>query len=62
MFYHVVKVHVEKVMAIVLLCESAQQFRGLMIILNHKTLNKISMMLSQCPISCASQVLSPVLF
>ena len=51
---------------IVLLCESAQQFRALMMILQyHKTLSMISMMLSQCPILCASeisQVLSPVLF
>ena len=52
-------------MAIVLLCESSQQFRALMMISQyHKTLS-ISMMLSQCPISCVSeisQVLSPVLF
>ena len=40
---YIVKGHVEKVMAIVLLCESAQQFRALMIILQyHKILSMIS--------------------
>ena len=49
----VVIVHVEKMMAIVLLCESAQQSRALMMILKyHKKLSMISMMLSQCPIAC----------
>ena len=61
-----VKVHVEKLMAIVVLCESAQQVRALMMILHHhKTLSMISMMLSQCSILYASEtshVLSPVLF
>ena len=48
--HKILTVHVEKVMAIVLLCESAQQFRALMMILQyHKTL---SMMLSQCSVSC----------
>ena len=49
--------------ACLLLCETAQQLRALM--MNHETLSMISMMLSQCPISCVSetsQVLSPVLF
>ena len=56
-------------MAIVLLCESAQQFRALMMILQyHKTLSMISMMLSQCynalshVVSETSSVLSPALF
>ena len=45
----VVTVHVEKMMAIVPLCESAQQFRALMMILQyHKSLSMISMMLFQC--------------
>ena len=61
----VVIVYVEKVMAIALLCESPQQFRVLMMILQyHKTLSMISMMLSNA-LSCVSetsQVLSPVLF
>ena len=43
-------------MAIVPLCESPQQFRALMMILQyHKTLSLISMVLSQCPILCASE-------
>ena len=43
--YHLhILVHVEKLMAIVLLCEGAQQFMALMMILQcHKTLNMISM-------------------
>ena len=53
---YIVKGHVEKVMAIVLLCESAQQFRALMIVLQyHEILSMISMMVSQCPISSASE-------
>ena len=53
---YIVKGHVEKVMAIVLLCESAQQFRALMIILQyHEILSMISMMVSKCPISSASE-------
>ena len=58
--------NVQKVMAIMLLCESAQHFRALMSIWHyHKTLSMISMMLSQSSISYAfetSQILSPVLF
>ena len=59
----VVIVHVEK--AIVLLCESTQEFRALMMISQyHKIMSITSMMLSQCPDSCTetSQVLITVLF
>ena len=37
-----IKVHVEKVMAIVLLCESAQQFRALMMILQMIILSQVT--------------------
>ena len=48
----VVIVHIEKVMAIVQLCGSAQRFRALVMILHdYKALSMISIMLSQCPIS-----------
>ena len=63
MLITIVIVHVEKVMALVLLCESAEQLKVLMMILQyHKTLTIISMMIFQCPISFVSetsQVLSP---
>ena len=46
----------------IILC-GAQQYRALMMILQYrKSLSMISMMLSQCLISCVFQVLSPVLF
>ena len=59
--------HVEKVMTIVLLCESAQQFRALLMI--YDTEHDISRMLPMpyMPLfrvseTSISQVLSPVLF
>ena len=63
-FSTVAIVHVTKVMAIARLCESAQQFRAWMMILQyHKSLSMISIFLSQCLISCVSVwVLSPVLY
>ena len=45
----VVVVHIEQVMGIVLLCESTQQFRDLMIILQyHKTLSIMMLPMPYC--------------
>ena len=54
--------HVMATVLQLVLCENAQHCGALaMILLYHKTLKMISMMLFQYPVSCASEVLSPVL-